>query len=484
MSPRRSREPARICRPVLVLICLLVTTSPATARTVTSLALDGAGHVVVANNPQLNSTHAISIEAWVRPTSFAGFPTIYGKSFSAGQWLGFSTAGFLRFYPRGSGTFLDGTTAVTPGIWTHVAVTYDAATGRRVYYVNGHVDLDFIEAASPIPISAADLGIGAEADGSFAFSGQIAELRLWSRVRSQTEIRDDLWKHLGSLSDPELRAVWPLDGAATDVRGFSDGSLVGTASFGALPAPPTGSEPARITRLAGAPSVDGLCDDSVYGAAQELPIWYDGDSWGGPDPEFVKVGATASDLYVCLGPRPVPPSGEMEVLIDGMADGGLFTDGDDRLFRADQDGTVEAFEGSSGWTLIAVPGFTAVHGGPTEFDHSYEFQIPRSVITSADGRFGLRLRDRHELSDTFLAPFGWPDNTNSVSPDGYVEALIDDSTQFSDAQDPSVDFVRISPAEPRILDTVTVSTNTRDDVDMDLPHSRGRFDQATFMRRS
>ena len=52
---------------ILALICMLLVPSPATARTVTSLALDGAGYVFVEDNPQLNSTSTIIIFWLVYP---------------------------------------------------------------------------------------------------------------------------------------------------------------------------------------------------------------------------------------------------------------------------------------------------------------------------------------------------------------------------------------------------------------------------------
>ena len=79
----------------------------------------------------------ITIEAWVCPQSFSGFPTIVGRNYLTSFWLGFSTTGQLRFYPTGGGgNFVDATTVVAPGNWVHVAATYRDGVTRL--YVDGN----------------------------------------------------------------------------------------------------------------------------------------------------------------------------------------------------------------------------------------------------------------------------------------------------------------------------------------------------------
>jgi hypothetical protein len=461
----------------LHLICLLAAAllaGGASARTPTSLTLDGSGdYVVVPDHPSLNSVGGITIEAWVRPTSFSNFPTIFGKQFSTAQWLGLSTSGQLRFYPSGSGSNLDGATALPLGQWTHVAVTYDPDTGRRVYYIDGNVDLDTTGGgAQPLGLNAVDIGIGAEANGAFAFTGNLSEVRVWSRVRTQDEIRNDIWRQLGGDERDALLAVWPLDGSAEDALGANPGSTVGGAFFGSVPAPPTTHTPARLPRLATFPSVNGICGASEYGSAQELPIWHDDDPPElGESPKTVKVGATSTFLFICFETRPIPPSSWVEVYIDGDDDGGSIPEAGDYRFRMFQNGTSQSAEGSGsflGWVSTPVSGFDAERAVVAEFNHSFELRIPRSLITNPDGIFGLQLADRHEIipfGEVFTQ--GWPDNDVLDSPSSFESAIIDDSAIPSDSGDPRAFLDRIEPGErPAVSDLVTVRGSAADSQDL------------------
>jgi len=442
---------------------------PARAWTEQSFHADGTGWIGVPNSPHVNPQAGLTIEAWIHPQSYSGFPTIYGKDYASAQWLGLTPSGVLSLYTSGITSVQDGVGSVPLNQWSHVAVTYDPSTGRRVFYIDGNVDLDVTGPALPLPISNGGLGIGAEVGGAFPFDGFLSELRLWSRTRTQQEIRDDLWKRYGAADDPSLLAVWPLDGSALDVRGLSDGTVMGTGSFGTFPAPPTLADPARIPRLAepGTVTVDGECDDSVYGAAQRLPIWIEGDIWGGPNPEWVHVGANATHLYVCFGPRPIPSSGEMSVGIDGGNEASFLPDANDYLFTVSQTGTVESFVGGSGWTSAPVAGFAAAHANVGEFDHGYEFEIPRSLIVHAEGLFGLRIVESHALGDGFTGLFDWPIAGGSLSLDTFATSFIDDDTLRADSWEPQVDAPFFTPTDDfRAGTTLFVHARARDDVDV------------------
>jgi len=123
------------------------------------LGLDGSSRISIANAPELNPTEGITIEAWIRPTSFSGFPTIVGKSFQSGYWLGLTNSGRVRYYANGSSGFTDGLRVLPLSQWTHVAVTFDGTT-RRIY-VDGALDREVV-LPSMLPISADDLAIGSD----------------------------------------------------------------------------------------------------------------------------------------------------------------------------------------------------------------------------------------------------------------------------------------------------------------------------------
>ncbi|MFK7896534.1 MAG: LamG-like jellyroll fold domain-containing protein [Myxococcota bacterium] len=442
------------------------------ARTASSLAVSGGARVVVEDHPALNPTGAITIEAWVRPTTYAGSPTIWGKQFTAGQWLGLSPSGRIRFFPSGITSSEDGLTPVPIADWSHVAVTYDPNTGRRTYYLNGILDLDVTGPAEPLGVSTRDAGIGAEASGSFGFTGNLSELRIWGVVRSQDEIRDTLWRQLPSDHDPGLLVVFPLNGSPEEAAGAVVTEAVSGASFPAFPAPPTLAEPTRIPRLTTTPSVDGVCDGAEYGAAQSLPIWFTSGAIA-PPATMVRVGADATDLYICFPARGIPFSGRVEVLLDGGNEGGDIPQFDDYRFTVDRDGTVFARRASGSiptvWSIVAIPGFEANRSVIDEFDESFEFRIPRSLITDPDGLFRIQLRDSQAAAMTDpQRSHTWPAGGLTSQPSKWALARIDDAPPVPDSRAPFVSIIGIEPLYGirTTEDPISVNVVADDDVDI------------------
>ncbi|MEO1576852.1 MAG: LamG domain-containing protein, partial [Pseudomonadota bacterium] len=197
------------CTLVLALWCAHSAAAP------NSLRVDGGtDRVVIPNAPALNPSGAVTLEAWVRPTTTSGCLTIVGKNYTTGYWLGLCD-GRIRYYTNSFGSQLDGSGTVSVGEWTHVAVTFDG--NRRVYYINGVVDLDTVS-PSTLPVNLDSIGIGGEATptcggNTCPFFGDLAEVRLWDKARTQTEIRRDIVRQLEAPRDG-LVAVWHLEGNA------------------------------------------------------------------------------------------------------------------------------------------------------------------------------------------------------------------------------------------------------------------------------
>ncbi len=116
------------------------------ATTPDTLSLDGVGDFLqVPNAPDLNPTGGMTVEAWVRPTADPGAPTIVGKDFATGFWLGLVDRR-IRVYTDGLGTQRDGDRQLTLGRWTPVAVTFDGLVRR--YYIDGALAQRMVEAAA------------------------------------------------------------------------------------------------------------------------------------------------------------------------------------------------------------------------------------------------------------------------------------------------------------------------------------------------
>jgi hypothetical protein len=178
--------------------------------------------LVIPSSPTLNPTEAITLEAWVNPSSYPNTgPAIVRKDLN--------TVGTTQY----SLNIGDGITAgvahcsiglvssVTGGLvptnqWSHVAGTYDRQMLRL--YVNG-IEVASAPATAPIPTSSQNLGIGKEdpfLDRSFA--GLMDEISIYNRALSAAEIQSIVTAGAAGkcLSlGPELRIVAATPGFAT-----------------------------------------------------------------------------------------------------------------------------------------------------------------------------------------------------------------------------------------------------------------------------
>jgi hypothetical protein len=301
------------------------------AAVANTLSLSGSGYLQVPNAPALNPSGGLTVEAWVRPLSTSGCQTIVGKGYQTGFWLGICE-GKLRFYSNGSGSSFDGRTTLSTGEWTHVAATFDGRIRRL--YVNGNLDATS-ERISPLPVNTQPLRIGADVGDIFStypFNGNLADVRLWGVARTQNQIRDTMVR-LFEAPETGLIAAWHLEGTPVDIFGNHNATGVGTYSFNGPAAPPTTYNPIRVPRLPSAPIVNGWCGSGEYGSGAlrlRLPMWLDGVSYP-PSPVWVNIGATSSNVYVCME-RVEFNTSAMAVYLDPNNGGDAWAQADDRVF--------------------------------------------------------------------------------------------------------------------------------------------------------
>ena len=104
--------------------------------------------------------------------------------------------------------------AVTPGVWQHVAVTYNATSDLITFYRDGQV-VGTGSHSLGINASLADLFIGWQTNGdNGTFNGEMDELRIWNVERSISEIQNDLFIPLNG-NEPNLVAYYRFDQTGT-----------------------------------------------------------------------------------------------------------------------------------------------------------------------------------------------------------------------------------------------------------------------------
>lgn len=220
-----------------------------TGRAGSMLQFDGVNdRVEVGASPSLTYSGAggWSVEAWIRRATLAGNqPEGIVAQESVCQGGNDPYVLFVHndriAWRVGSGNNIDEELSSGPietGEWIHVAgvYTYDNGSGWTALYVNGVVvdsrftDLRMATQFDPVVIGR----VGVECGGQPATDGAIDEVRVWSTVRTQEEIRASMFTRLEG-DEPGLVGYWRLDDAqgqmVTDLSAFGNHGWLGANPF-------------------------------------------------------------------------------------------------------------------------------------------------------------------------------------------------------------------------------------------------------------
>ena len=143
------------------------------------------------NDPSLDITGAITIEAWVKPTSMASIKYLIDKQQSdhKGYFIYHLADGTLFVgYPDGSNwNELGSIGGLTVGKWTHIVATHNGSQQR--IYIDGVLDKSRDQTISLVD-STTNLYIGKHiGSNSYCFNGAIDEVRIYNRALSADEIK-------------------------------------------------------------------------------------------------------------------------------------------------------------------------------------------------------------------------------------------------------------------------------------------------------
>lgn len=164
-----------------------------------ALSFDGtSSRVDVPNAASLQLSTAMTLEAWVNPTTITSKwrDVIYkgrdnyflaATSTNASKPVG---AGIIG----GINTKAYGTAPLATGTWTHLAATYDGAALR--FYVNGTL-VRTTAVTGTIATSANPLQIGGDSIFGQYFAGRIDEVRVYNTALTQAEIQIDMTAPIG-----------------------------------------------------------------------------------------------------------------------------------------------------------------------------------------------------------------------------------------------------------------------------------------------
>ncbi|MEU1508422.1 LamG-like jellyroll fold domain-containing protein [Kitasatospora sp. NPDC005748] len=201
----------------------LVPVTGAEGHAETALRLTGTGPCVDLGDPAALrfGGEPYSVEAWIKPNSYDG-PVLCRK----GEYrLSVDPTGSVVLTHTGAPSPLTSTDTVPTDTYTHVAATFDGTTAKL--YVNGN---PAGSGALPFtPATGVSTLVGKDGAGDH-FDGDLDELRIWNRVRSQAELTAGMGHRLIG-NEPGLVAYYRFDeGAGTTAYDQTDNALHGTLS--------------------------------------------------------------------------------------------------------------------------------------------------------------------------------------------------------------------------------------------------------------
>ncbi|SMF84067.1 Concanavalin A-like lectin/glucanases superfamily protein [Streptomyces sp. Amel2xC10] len=200
------------------------------------LSLDGSGAYAATDGPVLETRSAYTVAAWARLNTksqdaivlsqdgqnYSAFLMWYDKSY--GSWV-FG----VKQKDEDTGTAYYGVVGKVPatvGSWTHLAGSFDPATGLLKFYVNGELQGSRTVTGGWSATGPFNMGRYLWAGQRYwAFNGSIDEVTAWQRVASDAEIREEA-RLLTSqtCAGVELVADWSADrGSGTTVTDTTSG---------------------------------------------------------------------------------------------------------------------------------------------------------------------------------------------------------------------------------------------------------------------
>jgi concanavalin A-like lectin/glucanase superfamily protein/Big-like domain-containing protein len=283
--------------------------------------LDGTtASVTVPASPSLN-VQSFTIEGWVNPADVGTQIPVAEYAAATGfagvhLWVGVGSPGTLFANVRALSSGLDDNIlSSAPGLvpsnqWSHVAVTFDQASGSAVLYLNG-TNVVLRNLGSIVPETALPLNIGlrpvTSSDGGAGsrFAGKIDELSVYNRALSQSEIQSIYQAGSAGKCPPPpppscvpapsgIVGWWPGEGNGNDIVGGDNAIVSNGVTYAS-------GEVGLGFNLNGDDTSTILVPDSPalnFGAGQDLSI----EAWIRPE-----VASTTFGVMDIVDKRYVPP---------------------------------------------------------------------------------------------------------------------------------------------------------------------------------
>lgn len=218
------------------------------------LELSSSQYGYVADSASLSITGDISFEAFVKieqlPSTAGSSMVILNKGHDTDNkesFVFYLTSGDdLRIIISEDGTSSDRTIVTTDAVvvnsdsvgkWIHFAGTVDVSGPTVKLYKNGFLVESTASSSNAVAIHDGNgtIAIGArrkdDASAELYMDGKVAKVRIWDDIRTQTEIRNNMFKDV--TGDANLQAYWKLSNNWVDAENSNNMTAVGSPTFSA-----------------------------------------------------------------------------------------------------------------------------------------------------------------------------------------------------------------------------------------------------------
>jgi hypothetical protein len=181
--------------------------------------------VTIPNSSSLNLTSAMTLEAWVKPTTFTGASSIIMKEQPGGLVYALYAASDGPAPPTtvvdvgGVDTQVSSAAGLPSGTWSYLSATYDGTVLKL--YVNGTL-VSSLGLTGALATSSGVLRIGGDSIWGEFFNGLIDDVRVYNRALNQGEILGDMSTPIGGTAEttaPTATLTGPSSG--TTVSGVT-----------------------------------------------------------------------------------------------------------------------------------------------------------------------------------------------------------------------------------------------------------------------
>ncbi|RLG45541.1 MAG: hypothetical protein DRN81_01095, partial [Thermoproteota archaeon] len=188
-------------------------------------------YVDLGNDSVFNFTNNFTLEAWIYvPSDHGGSGVmrfIGSRSGDNGIGLGYNTSnGYIRYTSFGKHDY-ESNQQLPLDRWVHVAVIINSSNNATFYY-DGQT-INTVNNSNPATTTGINMTLGQAGNGTEYFVGKLDEVRMWSDVRTQTELYDNM--HIKMVgNEANLVGYWQLDEtsgttAADKTSNDNDGTL-------------------------------------------------------------------------------------------------------------------------------------------------------------------------------------------------------------------------------------------------------------------